>query len=488
MLHVHLRFTDAATKKPLPVRLRITGPEGGAFTPLGRLPLFPCGRGEEVGGHVRVGGENFSYIDGGCEVPLPAGVPLRIRASHGPEYDTLDREVTLKPGQLALRFELARWTDATWDGWLRGDSRAHFLSPHAAALEGAAEGLDAVQVLARSSSMISRDGHTYPVLANLDAFSGQQAALAAHGCGVFVNTLNSHPLLGTLGLLNCHRVVHPLAFGGDKGTDDWSLCDWADQCHRKGGLVTWVDAFRPDAGLLGGEALAALVLGKIDAVEFDAAPRSKPFLPWYYRLLNAGFLVPLVGGSGKESNRMPLGAMRTYAQPVADKPGWIEAVRAGRTFVTNGPLIRLVVEDGRATASVESRVRFEKLELVCNGGVLASAPAGPGPRFAAALDVPLPDSASGWIAARCIGAAEPPLYPGLPVFAHTSPVALPGPYEARVGRAAALRDLPELLQATRDWMENEGRYHSEKGRQHGRAGVDEALKVLADRQSMPPPE
>lgn len=470
MLNVHLRFTDASTKKPLPVRLRITGPTGGTFVPLGRLPIFPCGRGEELGGHVRLGGENFTTIDGGCEVPLPDSVPLRIRASHGPEYDLLDREVTLKSGQMALRFDLNRWTDSSWDGWQRIDSRAHFLSPHAAALDGAAEGLDAVNVLARASSVLARDGNTYPVFGNIAEFSGQVPALAAHGCEVIVNTLNTHPMLGALALLNCHRIVHPLAFGGTNGPDDWSLCDWADQCHRKNGLVVWVDAFRPDAGLLGGEALAALILGKVDAIEFDAAPRSQPFLPWIYRIWNAGFPVPLVGASGKESNRSALGAMRTYA-PLDASPDWIEAVRAGRTFITNGPLLKLAIAGDTARATVESRLPYEKLELIRNGKVIAVC--APDPDFGASLTLPIGDD-GGWIAARCIGGAESRLYPGGPVFAHTSPIRLGTPR----GDPSGIRHLRDCLDKTRSWIEAEGAFVASKSKAHLLDGIARASTVL----------
>src|SRR5436305_394327 len=72
------------------------------------------------------------------------------------------------------------------------------------------------------------------------AFSGTRAALEAPGCAVAVNTLNAHPTLGTVGLLNSHRPVYPLRFGAP-GADDWSVADWCDQCHRKAGLVTWPD-------------------------------------------------------------------------------------------------------------------------------------------------------------------------------------------------------------------------------------------------------
>ncbi len=474
MLNVHLRFTDSLTKSLLPVRLRITGPTGGTFVPLGRLPIFPCGRAEELGGHVRLGGENFVTIDGGCEVPLPAGVPLRIRASHGPEYELLDHMVTLNPGQMALRFELTRWP-ISQVGWVSGDLRAHFLSPHAAALEGASEGLDFVQVLARSSSVLARDGNTYPVYSNICEFSGQAPALSAHGCEVFVNTLNTHPMLGSLALLNSHRIVHPLSFGGVDGPDDWSLCDWTDQCHRKNGLVVWVDAFRPEAGLLGGEALIARILGKIDAIEFDSQPRSQPFLPWYYRLLNAGFWTPLVGSSGKESNRTALGSMRTYAQLGSHGTGsWVEAVRAGRTFTSNGPLLKLEVVDRLATASVESQVPFEKLELVQNGRVVATAVADSGTRFTAELKCEV--APHGWLAARCIGGAGSSLYPGGPVFAHTSPIQL-GAEPGEVS-ATAMGQLRDCVTSTKEWIESEGRFSTAKGQEHLLARCAEALAIL----------
>src|SRR5207248_4345023 len=147
------------------------------------------------------------------------------------------------------------------------------------------------------------------------------------------------PVLGSLGLLHCHRAVFPLTFGGPDHSDDWSLADWCDQCHRKHGLVVWTEAFRSEAGLVG-ETLADLILGKVDALEIDPGARSVPLLRAWYGLLNAGLRVPLVGASAKEDNRTPLGALRTYAQLAPDvefsTSAWIEAVRAGRTFAKIG--------------------------------------------------------------------------------------------------------------------------------------------------------
>ncbi len=460
MLTVHLRVADAATKKPVPCRLRVSDPAGTYFAPLGRLAVFACGVGEDVGGSVRFGRDNFAHIDGACEIALPAGVPLRIQAFRGPEWTPLDTTVTLKPGQMAVRLEMSRWFDRHAEGLTSTDSRCHFLSPHAALMEAAAEDVDEVNVLARVHYGLSAiDGNTYPQLIGITAFSGQTPALEADGRTVFVNTLNTHRTLGNLGLLNSHRPVYPLAFGGSEGPDDWSLCDWADQCHRKGGRVVWCDAFRE--GLPGGEALVALILGKIDAVEFDAKPRNTPFLPWVYRLWNAGLMVPLVGSSGKDSNRGAVGAVRSYSvnrrrEPLGDDSTQAADAAGSPGFVTNGPLLRFAVTGTRVVASAESVTPFEKLEIVANGVVIASTPATAGERHTASLEIEY--TAEGWLAARAIGGAGSILFPDQPAFAHTSPVVVGSP--ARLH--AAVNALRESLDRVREWVETQAEFTQEK--------------------------
>lgn len=452
MLTVHIRIADAATKKPVPCRLRVSDAAGNSFAPLGRLAVFACGVGEDVGGSVRLGRDNFAHIDGSCEIALPAGVPLRIQAFRGPEWTPIDTTVTLGSGQMAVRLEMHRWFDRHAEGLSSEDSRCHFLSPHAALMEAAAEDVDTVHLLARVHYGLSAiDGNTYPQLVGITSFSGQVPALAADGRQVFVNTLNTHRTLGNLGLLNSHRPVYPLAFGGGEGPDDWSLCDWADQCHRKGGRVVWCDAFRE--GLTGGEALVAVILGKVDAIEFDAKPRNTPFLPWVYRLWNAGLLVPLVGASGKDSNRGVVGAVRTYA-PLS--PGGRGVGAEGDGFITNGPLLRFTVSGSRIAASAESVTSFEKLEIVANGEVIASAPASAGERHTASVDVE--QTAPSWVAARAVGGVGSILFPDQPAFAHTSPVAVGSPAPL----TAAVTALRQCLDRVREWVETQAGFTQEK--------------------------
>jgi hypothetical protein len=469
MLTVHLRINDTATGQPTPVRLRITDSDGRAYAPLGMPDVFPVGVNEAVGGQVRIEKENWWYVSGSFEIKLPAEVPLRIRATKGPEYVPLDETVTLGPGKLSLRLAITRW--AKREGWLSGDSRCHFLLPHAALLEAAGEGLNVVNVLVKQHPAFSHDGHLYPMAEMLASFSGQDAALEHDGVSVVVNTLNAHSSLGRVGLLNSHRIVFPLSFGGEE-PDDWSLCDWCDQCHRKKGLTVWTDPFQSMSGVLGGEALVAALLGKIDAIEVDPKPRPQPFLPWYYRLLNAGIKLPLVGGSAKDSNGMPLGGMRTYVK--VSEPGhrgWIEGVRAGRTFVTNGPLLSFAVNEAlpgetvtvnghvKMVATAESNESFERLEIVSNGAVLATGLAvrQDNGRYFVRVELEGTPPESGWVAARVVGSQA---------FAHSSPVYVDVPGVPNPQRGSSLPPIRKCVEETMRWIEDQGRFTELKRRTH----------------------
>jgi hypothetical protein len=497
---VHVRVNDAATGQPTPVRLRLTNEAGDYFAPFGRVREFATGRNQDVGGNLRLGVKPYAYIDGTCEVALPPG-PVAVEIAKGFEYTPIHQEIVLKPGQLSLRFAVERWTDFRRQQWYAGDTRAFFLPPHAALLEGAAEDLAVVNLLAAECPVRDPSGKSHTSIPNILAFSGQAPALERPGHLVMVNTHNAHPVLGSLGLLNCHRAVFPLSFGGPDGWDNWALADWCDQCHRKGGLVVWTRAWHESADFRYGEPLADLILGKIDAFEIDFFEDS-PFdvLPDWYALLNCGFRVPLVGASGKDSNGLALGSMRTYARL---RPGeglsyhsWIEAVRAGRTFVTNGPVLTFTVngqdpgetlpslpagQKARVRAEARGIIPFDRLEIVAGGIVVASAEATSSPRVAA-LEFDLDPPASGWLAARCRGEQQLPHRPAYQrVFAHSSPVYLTAEGQPeRAGQETLgrfIKDLDQML----EWVRSRARCETDKQRQHLAGIFTTAREVLRQR-------
>jgi hypothetical protein len=488
-LNVHVRVVDAATVRPTPVRIRIGGPNGRYLPPLGRSPDFPIGRNEDVGGRVYLNGKRYEFIDGAAEFPLPTGVPLTVEIGKGPAYVPIQEVVTLGEGQLTLRFAIRRWIDNHWSHFTSADSRCHFLTPHSAKLEAASEGLEFVNLLVTEQDYPSLDGHMYRVAPNLNAFSGQQPAAE----GVTVNTFNVHPALGRLSLLNCHRAVYPLTFGYVDETDDWSLSDWCDQCHRKKGLVVWCDAYRPSAGLPGGEALVNAILGKLDAIEIDGGERTTPFLPAWYRLLNAGIFLPLVGGSGKDSNKVALGGVRTLTPSANNYSEWVEQVRGGHTVATNGPFLRMQIDgklfparisqdspsDLRIRTEAAAVVPFELLEVVANGSVIATAGATETFPFRAEIEFEHTLATGGWIAARCRGSGKGDHSGSMPEFAHTSATAVEISGKPIPRKSDAVTTLQREIDGVRFWVETEGRFTNPRRKAHLLALCDEAAGRLA---------
>lgn len=444
---VHVRVNEAPTGAATPVRVRFTDAEGNAYAPYGRLRDFPADGHLDVGGNVRIAGQPWSYIDGTCEIALPPG-PIRVEVHKGFEFRPLDEVHVVRAGQLALRLQLERLVNLREQGWYSGDVRAFAPSPHAALLEAQGEDLAVVNLLAAE-----RKG----VIPHLTAFSGQQFALAAPTSAIAVNTYNRHPLLGSLALLHCHRVVYPLAFGGAGGLDHWTLEAWCEQCHRKNGLVVWTNTDHQTPEFRYGEPLANLVLGHVDAFELHLDDDGSSTLGDWWHLLDAGLSVPIVGSSGKLRSDQVLGSLRTYAQLAAGEAfsyrSWIEAVRAGRTFVSNGPLLFLDVQrDGdriRAVAQAQSVGGFDRVEVLCNGEVVAEGAS------EAQVDLPLEPC---WLAARCVG--EHPR-----AFAHTSAtqVRVPGRPDRVV--PAAVRRLLLHLEHMQTWAQTQARCETPAQRQ-----------------------
>ena len=136
---------------------------------------------------------------------------------------------------------------------------------------------------------------------------------------------------------------------------------------------------------------------------------------------------------------MPVGLYRTYAH-LDDEfsyEAWCAAVRAGRTFLSGGPIIQLAVDghqvgdtvelSGPGTVQVEARAEsifpLSSLEIVVGGRVVASTEHAEGPRSRLALSEPIPITSHSWVAARCRGSDGNHLDEWQrPVFAHTSPV------------------------------------------------------------------
>jgi hypothetical protein len=464
--NVHVRVNDPDTGQAIPVRIRFADSAGRYYAPYGRLTEFEHSTLAADSGNVAVRGVPFAYIDGQCEIFLP-GEPLEVQIERGPEYRSLREEVRLGPGKLALRFELLRSARLDRQGWFSGDSRIFDVSPHAAHLEASAQGIHVANLLARACNPIVQSIESGPSLAaatdwmvtNLLAWSGQKACIDSNGCLLAVNSYHCHRDLGALALLRCHRPIFPLRFGPPDTLDDWTLEDWCRQCHRKKGLVIW----HREASSAGGEALADAVNGHVDALDLDDWTTPEGLVQWY-RLLNAGVKLPLACGSGKCDSSRPAGAVRTYARLREGESlsygAWIEAVRAGRTFVTGGPLLLFTVNGADpgaeladvagpwcVRADVLGRDLIDRIEIVADGEVIAE---GSSPLEAESVR-------AAWWAARCLS--------GNRIVAHSSAV-YSSQAAALLLRKEAAHYLGAHFRCMLDWTRETGRFAAPAQRDH----------------------
>ena len=442
---VKLRFVDQGTSNKAAVRLHLHGSAGEYLAPRGHHRHLNETWGDDRAGEFLNMENQYAYVDGECVVDLPLGTVF-IEAVRGYEHLPIRTSFVVTQDTDELVFEHEKSLHWRERGWVSADTHVHFLSPQTARLEGEAEGVNVTNILA------SQWGEMF---SNVGDFDGRTTigASTVDGTGehlVRVGTENRMQVLGHVGLLGYSgSMIHPLCTGGPDESAagdplEVSMAQWAQQCIDQGGLVVMPHAPFPQL-----ERAADLILGLVHAVEIGDAmnplhldpdhPLNLHVSPYgladWYRYLNLGLQVPLVGGSDKMSASHLLGGIRCYAQLGARAltyENWMAAIKEGNTFVTIGPLATLQVEgvspggqinlpSGGGTLNVEwqvesARVPIDRIEVVVGGHAVADSDVGGA--FASEGHAAVSVSGPTWIALRVRGS-----YRGLDdVAAHTSAV------------------------------------------------------------------
>ena len=187
---------------------------------------------------------------------------------------------------------------------------------------------------------------------------------------VVVGTENRQNMLGHLALLGARRPTQPLASGGPP---EGRVGRGADHPPRRLGrplprppAVSWSPlTFRcrtPRSRPTSCRARST----RIEAQALAPGLDDPAILEWY-RFLDLGYRLPIVAGTDKMSAEVPVGAVRTYTHLLSDEAltfdAWAAAVRAGRTFVTSGPILELTV-DGHEPGEVIQLSSPGHLEVV----------------------------------------------------------------------------------------------------------------------------
>jgi len=273
---------------------------------------------------------------------------------------------------------------------------------------------------------------------------------------------------GHVMLLDIKRLIQPVSIGPGimkQGTDGIPLSRGIQTARSDQATVIWCH------NAWGMESTPHFIQGNVHALNiFDGGTRST-YEDSYYQYLNVGCRVPFSTGT----DWFQYDFSRVYARmetPLSIS-NWLASLQAGRTFITNGPLLELRVNGKtigdelelspdqnriRIEASGQGRLDFQRLELIHNGKVIATEKTKPVQNhFAAEMKLTLEVDQPGWIAVRTPSPSVPndperqkqtPLNEyGRELFSHTSPVYLVWEGQARFEIKQAKKLLAEMQQS-----------------------------------------
>lgn len=431
---------DVRTGETTPSRVYLKAADGKAYAPGTAFHRVAA----------RAAKEDFFHAEGQFSLDVPAG-PLTIEAVKGPEYWPAESQVEITAhGVTRVTLNLKPMKDMNALGWWSGSDHVHMNyggnlknTPEYMRLEAQAEGLDHIGwKIANKDNRVFDTEHyrgkpLHPLSDEQLLLSiGEEYRPAWYGHVSFIN-LTQH-------------LISPFT-GGYEGTGVASLypsnTDMFRLARQQGAIGGYVHPWseEPTAGseFRGAQTYPVdAALGTFEYLEvLTNADRHRITSKVWHRSLNCGFRVTASAGEDSILNLAAtpiMGSARLYAYlgPKLTWAGWLEAIRRGRTFVTNGPLIdlringempgseiRLPASGGEVDVSVEldSIVPLETLELIFNGKVVETFPLG-GDRRTGEFKRRVPVTGSGWFTLRTAGrGVQHPVDDAYPV-AETNPI------------------------------------------------------------------
>lgn len=380
-----LLVVDPSSGAPTPARIELVREGGDALVPAGAL-LVPRGECLEVAlpdwlrpsaevGEIenRYTGTRQFYVDGVLETELPPG-RYRIRAFKGIEFRVAEDSFEIAAERTAsIRLQLDRWIDLPARGWWGADEHLH-IPRHDPRFD-----------TRLATWMRAEDLH---IASFLQGGSARRFDIAKqYGFGP-LNVHRAHDILLVSGQEHprTHLLGHTIVLAPNRAID-------RRDAYLQHALV-WAEAQRQDG--LGGYAHWGLGAGQ-DGLAIDAPSGALSFLevlgfdfaeyaPWY-DLLDLGIRLTPTAGTDYPCNPYTYpGRERFYARMPGglDLDSWKDAVRRGRTFVTNGPIPELwidgvgigdtieitsprIVEITGTVAFDPQRDRIDEVELIRDG-------------------------------------------------------------------------------------------------------------------------
>jgi len=400
MAQLHLDLHDAQGH-PASARISVTDAAGRFYAPAGAWIHADDGFDRSR----RPFEQHYFHARGEASIDVPAG-PITVQIVHGMERKIERRQVSVSADQaaiIAVNLDESTWSVPDAGHWVSADVHVHMNyggtyrnTPAHLATQALAENLGVVHAL------IVNKEQRFPDI----AYSGMQRDPASLPDAIVVHGQEYHTSYwGHLGLLDIADGIVLPGYAGYPNTAAASLHPMnavvADIGHARGALVGYVHPFdeypeplaKPRETLTN-ELPVDVAFGKVDYMEITGFSDHRSTARVWYQLLNLGFRIPAAGGTDAMANfaslRGPVGMNRVYVR-VPDGElklqESLDALKAGRSFATNGPLLGLRlggagVGDELKFAGAQPRVAFsarlrsivavDHLDIVCNGSVVRS--------------------------------------------------------------------------------------------------------------------
>ncbi len=469
-VRVSLTLVKEPRRLPVPGVVRFRGADGSVIRP---ASLVSRGWGLDRAAAI----SEWCVVPGEVPVDLPAE-KISIEAVSGIETDLAQVSVDLsKDGPRAIKIPIRQFSDLRKAGWFGANTHLHLSkltreeSDRYLLQVPAADRLDLLFI-----SMLERADDDRGYITN-EYPAGRQKQLESRGVHVSNGEEHRHNFgpqgegFGHVMLLGIKEFVRPASIGfgiSKQHPDAPPIRTGIDNAREQGGTAIWCHnnwGFEDVPNWLG---------GRLDAQNIFDGGSHGGYEDSFYRYLNAGLKVPFSTGT----DWFMYDFSRCYARVDGElsPESWLAALRAGRTFITNGPLLKLSVNGSEPGATIElakpselrvevtarGRLDFGQLELIKNGRVIESATAQTSAfGFSFNLNVRVNAEEPCWLAARTTTTAKNEY--GQPLFAHTSAI-----YITVAGRTISrdedVRFLLSQLESARSTIAAKARFDTDRQR------------------------
>jgi TolB protein len=383
---ISLTVVDRASGRLVPARVSLIGSDGRSYAPDDTWRYADDGfdRGER--------GFEYGYFHtaGSSVVTVPTG-RFTLEVSRGPEYLVARSTVTAEANSTrSISVKLQRLVDLPASGWYSGDLHVHMNyggtyrnTPKQLAMQARAEDLHVVENL-----VVNKEGR----IPDIGHFTGRPDPVST-AATVIVHDQEYHTSAwGHIGLLGLRRNIILPGYAGYVNTAAASLYPTnaavMDLAHEQGAITGYVHPFdsypEPDDSTkpLTDELPVDVALGKVDYYEalgfvddYEATAKV------WYQLLNCDFRLPAGAGTDAMANfaslRGPVGMNRVFVRSGAplEHRRWLAALKAGRSFATNGPLLGFTL-DGKGLGD---ELTLGRARPGCQGNPSLNGPDRPAP-------------------------------------------------------------------------------------------------------------